>query len=232
MELIINENKYYIPNTWNQVTLGSYMEFMVAYENATTELDKQLITINSFTKAPLELIEGCKKSDIDAVLDQLNKLTEQTINTDLNLIVTIDGIDYGLHPNLHELKLKEFVDLDNKLNKGWEDMASVMAILYRPIIKSDGDKYEIEEYDFRTAKERAKIFKDKLSVNTVNGAAGFFLSIAMDYIAITQQSLSNQPRTMRRAILRQMRKRLAKGTAGIVLSILLLMGTYSILIEY
>jgi len=220
MKLVINDNNYYIPQDWNEVSLGSYMDFMVAYENAPDELSKQLITINAFTKAPLELLEGCKKSDIDAVLEELNSLTEKTINQDLNLIVTIDDIDYGLHPNLHELKLKEFVDLDNKLANGWSDMASVMAILYRPITETNGDKYEIEEYDFRTAKERAELFKTRLSVNTVNGASAFFLSIGMDYIAITQQSLNSQPRAKRRSIIRQMRKRLAKGMAGIVLSII------------
>ena len=226
MELVINDNTYYIPNNWSQISLGKYMNFMVQYEEAPDEYSKQLITISAFTEAPIELLEGCKKSDIDAVLDQLNKLTENSINTDLNTVITVDGIDYGFHPNLHELKLKEFVDLDNKLSNGWSDMDSVMAILYRPIIKQEKDKYEIEDYNFVTAKERAKIFKDKLSVSTVNGAASFFLNIGMDYINITQHYLNNHSRKTRRHILRQMKKRLTKGMAGIVLSIIWLMAIY------
>jgi hypothetical protein len=226
MELVINDNTYYIPNDWSQISLGKYMSFMVQYEDAPDEYTKQLVTISAFTNAPIELLEGCKKSDIDEVLNQLNKLTENTINSDLNTIITIDSIDYGFHPNLHELKLKEFVDLDNKLSNGWSDMDSVMAILYRPITEQEKDKDEIEEYDFRSAKERAKLFKDKLSVSTVNGAAGFFLNIGMDYINTTQHFLKNQPRKTRRQLIRQMKKRLAKGMAGIVLSITWLMVIY------
>ena len=174
MDLVINNTNYSIPTSWSQVSLGKYMDFMLDIEGVEDELEKTIATISAFTNAPKKLLQGCKKSDIDAVMEELGKLMEEEANKDLNLVITIDGIDYGFHPNLHELKLKEFVDLDNKLGEGWSAMDSVMAILYRPIIEEKGDKYKVEEYDFRSAKKRAKIFRDNLSVNTVNGAASFF----------------------------------------------------------
>jgi len=149
-------------------------------------------------------------------MQQLGKLMDNETNTDLNLIITIDGVDYGFHPNLHELKLKEFVDLDNKLGEGWNSMDSVMAILYRPITEQKGDKYKVEDYDFRTAKKRAEIFKDNLSVDTVNGAASFFLTIATDYIATTQVYSKNLSRRERRKLLRQKKNNLTKNMAGTV----------------
>ena len=93
-------------------------------------------------------------------------------------------------------------------------MAEVMSILYRPITKRKGDKYRIEEYDFKTAKHRAKLFKQELSVDTVNGAAAFFLSIAVQYLTITRQFSEKLNRRERRKATRQMKNNLARNMGG------------------
>ena len=214
MDLVINNKSYFIPNKWGQVSLGTYMNFMQRIDGVDDEHEKTITTISSFTKAPIKLLEGCKKSDIDNVMVQLTKLLENEANTELNIIITIDNKDYGFHPNLHELKLKEFVDLDNKLANGWQSMASVMSILYRPIIEQKDEKYKIEEYDYKTAKTRAKLFKDNLSVDTVNGACSFFLTIATDYIAIMQAYSKSLSRKERRKLLRQKKNNLTKDMDG------------------
>lgn len=216
MDLVINNVNYTIPQSWSQVSLGKYMNFMTSIEGVEDDLEKTIITISSFTDAPSKLLQGCKKSDIDAVMVELGKLMDNQANTDLNLIITIDGVDYGFHPNLHELKLKEFVDLDNKLGQGWSAMDSVMAILYRPIIEQNGEKYKVEDYDYRTAKKRAELFRDNLSIDTVNGASSFFLTIATDYIATTQVYSQSLSRRERRKLLRQKKNNLAKNTVGTV----------------
>ena len=216
MDLVINNTNYSIPTSWSQVSLGKYMDYMLDIEGVEDELAQTIITISAFTDAPKQVLQDCKKSDIDAVMSELGKLMEQETNKHLNLIITIDNIDYGFHPNLHELKLKEFVDLDNKLADGWSAMDSVMAILYRPITEQKGDKYKIEEYDFRSAKKRAEIFRDNLSVNTVNGAASFFLTIATDYISTMQVYTKNLSRRERRKLLKQKKNNLKKNMAGIV----------------
>lgn len=216
MDLVINNINYTIPQSWSQVSLGKYMNFMTSIEGVEDDLEKTIITISSFTDAPSKLLQGCKKSDIDAVMVELGKLMDNQANTDLNLIITIDGVDYGFHPNLHELKLKEFVDLDNKLGQGWSAMDSVMAILYRPIIEQNGEKYKVEDYDYRTAKKRAELFRDNLSIDTVNGASSFFLTIATDYIATTQVYSQSLSRRERRKLLRQKKNSLARNTVGTV----------------
>ena len=89
-----------------------------------------------------------------------------------------------------------------------------MSILYRPIIEQKGEKYKIEDYDYKTAKTRAELFKDNLSVDTVNGACSFFLTIATDYIAIMQAYSQSLSRKERRKLLRQKRNNLMKDMVG------------------
>lgn len=215
MDIVINKDSYYIPTKWAEVSLGKYMDFMANYEEEATETQKEIVLLSAFTGVPLEKLEQIKKQSLDKAVAEISKLFETPANKDLNLIVEIDGVEYGLHPNLSELKLKEFVDLDMKLEGGWEAMDEVMAILYRPVTDKKKGKYNIEDYDYRTASKRALLFKDNLSIDTVNGAAAFFLTIGIDYIQITQAySKTMKNRAARRKASRQMKNSLMKNMGG------------------
>ena len=214
MQIVINENSYPVPTAWNEIPLGRFMDYMAQYDEEATADRKQLVLVSTLTGAPKPLLEKAKKNVIDQAVEELNKIMTREASKQLNLIIEIDGVEYGFHPNLHDLRLKEFVDLDNKLTNGWETMHEVMAILYRPVTKKKGDKYRIEDYDFKTAKKRAEMFKEELSVDTVNGAAAFFLSIAVSYLNITQQFSDKLNRKQRRKAIRQMKNNLTKSTGG------------------
>lgn len=217
MDIVINKDSYYIPTKWAEVSLGKYMQFMANYNEEATETQKEIVLLSAFTGVPLEKLEQIKKQSLDKAVAEISKLFEKPANKDLNLIVEIDGIEYGLHPNLSELKLKEFVDLDMKLEGGWEAMDEVMSILYRPVTDKKKGKYKIEDYDYRTATKRALLFKDNLSIDTVNGAAAFFLTIGIDYIQITQAySKTLNSRAARRKASKQMKNSLMKSMDGTV----------------
>lgn len=214
MEIVINDKSYYVPKAFSEISLGKFQDYMQQYNEEDSEARKQLVLVSTLTGAPKLMLEKAKKNVIDKAVEGLSEALSKEASKQLNLVIEIDGIEYGFHPNLHELKLKEFVDLDNKLGNGWADMHEVMAILYRPVTKKKGDKYNIEDYDYKTANKRAKLFKDELSVDTVNGAAAFFLNIAVSYLNITRQFSKTMNRTQRRKAIRQMKNNLTKNTAG------------------
>ncbi len=216
MELVINDKSHYIPAKWAEVPLSSYINFMATYEEEDSEHDKQVKLVSAFTGVPVVTLGKAKKSIIDKAADRLAGLIEEQGNTDLVIELEIDGVDYAFHPNLSDLKLKEFVDLDNHLSDEWANMHKVMSILYRPVISRKGDKYKIEEYDFVSANKRATLFKDKMSMNIVTGAASFFLTIAADYINTMQVYSAQANRQQRRSLLKVMKKRLKNAMAGIV----------------
>tara|TARA_R110000824_G_scaffold59562_4_gene159852 strand:- start:278 stop:925 length:648 start_codon:yes stop_codon:yes gene_type:complete len=213
MDLVINGTEYYVPKKWNEINLKRYISFITTYSDEATDAEKELHLISTLLGVSTDIIGKAKKSVIDKVVEELKGLVEQPANENLVLEFEIDGIEYGFNPNLSELKLKEFVDLDNRLGNGWQDMDRVMAILYRPVVKRHKEKYEIEEYDYRTAAKRADIFLEELSVDIVNAAASFFLSIVMDYIKITAL-YSKADRKTKRGALRRMKKVLTSGTGG------------------
>tara|TARA_Y100001938_G_C8040002_1_gene405636 strand:+ start:412 stop:1053 length:642 start_codon:yes stop_codon:yes gene_type:complete len=185
MLLTLNDKEYYIPQKWTEVSLSCYQKFM-QIEKDTDKHTKALNTISCFTDAPFKTLEKCKKSDIDIVLKYVAKLLTKKVNTTLNYIIEVDGVEYGFNPNLKDMTMAEFVDLDNYLNDIWKNMHKIMAILYRPVIKRKNKKYNIEDYDSTKCLKVAEIFKDALSVATVNGASNFFLTIAKEYLNVLQ----------------------------------------------
>lgn len=198
MLLTVEEKDYIIPQKWTQVNLGQYQDFIERSEDIKDEIMLDKLAISSFTGLSMDLIDKIRKGDIDIIKSHLNKLSDKTMNSTLNTIITIDGVDYGFHPKLKDLTFGEFVDLDNYLDDSWKNMHYIMAILYRPIVKQKKNKYTIEEYDDNSSFERANLFKDKLSVATVNGAANFFLTIGMEYQTVIKSSLIKQQNLMKK----------------------------------
>lgn len=213
MQLVINKDEYHIPSKWNEVSLRKYQLFMSTYKDDVSDGEKQLHLLSCFTGANPELIADIPKKLLNKASAILAELVETKPSEDLAVHFEINDIEYGFHPNLSNLKLKEFVDLDNALTDSWQNMHKIMGILYRPITKRKKDKYNIEDYDFISASKRAELFRDAMSVEIVNGAAAFFLSIAIDYMRITQ-AYSNLDRRTRREHIRQTRKHLAKRMDG------------------
>lgn len=82
------------------------------------------------------------------------------------------GIEYGFIPNLEELTTGEFIDLDT-YQKDKENYHRMLSILYRPIVKSYGDLYKIEEYK---GTQNAKIMLE-VSCEILLGSLNFFFRL-------------------------------------------------------
>lgn len=215
MLLTLNDKDYLIPQKWTEVSLGSYQKFSEATNDETDEHTANLNAISALIGVPMEVLEKCKKNDIDQVIQVLGKLTEVVPNTTLNLIVEIDGKRYGFHPNLKDITFGEFVDLDNYLENPLKNLHKVMGVLYREITFEKKGKYTIEEYDSLKALKNAELFKDKLSIGTVNGAAAFFLNIGKEYQAIMLSSFKANSKKM---LSKQQNKRSVESGGGMELS--------------
>ena len=215
MLLTLDDKDYLIPQKWTEVSLGSYQKFTEAATDETDEHTTNLNAISALIGVPMQVLEKCKNSDIDELRKVLGKLTEVVPNTTLNLIIEIDGKRYGFHPNLKDITFGEFVDLDNYLENPLKNLHKVMGVLYREITFEKKGKYAVEEYDSLKSLKNADLFKDKLSIGTVNGAAAFFLNIGKQYQAIMLSSLKAKNKKM---ILKQPTRHLTESGDGTELS--------------
>jgi len=176
-----------IPNNLNEITLGQYQKFLsIAENNKEGEfLNAKMIEI--FCGISLADTYNLKMSSVTAILDVLNNMLEQKPQHIVQF--KMDGVKYGFVPDLDELTLGEYIDLDNNISK-WEQIHVAMNVLYRPIKDSKGLNYNIKDYDTSDS--------DKMKNMPLGAAMGslfFFYNLGLELSRDTILSSKKQLQT-------------------------------------
>jgi len=173
-----------VPTSLNEVTLGQYQKYLKIAENNPEGnfLDAKMIEI--FCGIPLSDSYKLKMSSAAAIVDIITELLNQTPKHTERF--KLNGIEYGFIPDLDEMSLGEYIDLDNNVSK-WEQMHVAMNVLYRPIKTSKVGKYNIEEYDVKNPEK----MKD-MPLGSAIGSVFFFLHLGMELSKHTILSSANQ----------------------------------------
>ncbi len=183
-----------VPTSLNEVTLGQYQKYLKIAENNPEGnfLDAKMIEI--FCGIPLSDSYKLKMSSAAAIVDIITELLNQTPKHTERF--KLNGIEYGFIPDLDEVSLGEYIDLDNNVSS-WEQMHVAMNVLYRPIKTSKSSffftssntngKYNIEEYDVKNPEK----MKD-MPLGAAIGSVVFFLHLGMELSEHTILSSSNQ----------------------------------------
>jgi len=185
--------KFKIPTDWSDIKISQYLEFVNLEKNKLEHLDLMIQIISIFCDIDPEDVEKVSLTQLNKVGDELMWISEKPMRNFYHSI-EIDNVKYGFLPNLNEIKVGEWVDLENYMKSPLPNLHKLMAILYRPITKIDNgvNKYEIEEYNSKNNEERSKIFLNEMSIDVAYGAALFFLSFAEEYSKIMSVSLIQQ----------------------------------------
>jgi hypothetical protein len=104
--------------------------------------------IEIFCNIELKDVIRLKLKDTNDIISVLSELFNQ--KPSLVTKFKLNGVEYGFHPELDDLLLGEYIDLDNFIGD-WDNMEKAMNVLYRPIIVRLKDKYNIEEYQIENS---------------------------------------------------------------------------------
>jgi hypothetical protein len=111
--------------------------------------------------------------------------------------VDLKGKQYGMIPDLTAITLGEHVDLVNNVKKDnlYITLPKAVAILYRPVTKVLGGKYDIEPYDHKKhlSADNLEAIGD-MPMNVVAGASLFFSTICKELSANLELSLVKELR--------------------------------------
>jgi hypothetical protein len=162
-----------LPDNLNDVTLGQYQKYMLLDSEADSYVDE---IFSLFTGISLDQVHNVNKKQYDEVLQQIYNALQR--DGEFKQTFTIDGIDFGLIPNFDKITGGEYVDLvsSSKNIEGYNpELITLIAVLYRPIIKKDKFvNYNIEPYNGTKGHEEQI---SKLPMSIVNGCLGFFLTL-------------------------------------------------------
>ena len=196
-KLIINKGaevlEYILPQSWAEVSVYQFQELMKQIDNKeATEIQLKIKSISILAKVEESILIKASLKHINEVYEALKKLTNRLPQNTLRNVIEIDSKEYGLITDFDVMTFGEFVDLDSFLQDGYNNLVKILAVLYRPVIKRKKDKYIIEDYNIDSYKDRVKLFKDNLSIDTVYGAMVFFYNIAKNYSMSLLSYLTNQ----------------------------------------
>jgi hypothetical protein len=132
-----------IPTKLSDISLEKYQAFMSIKESNEDAdfIGKKMISI--FCGIKLSHVGLLKKHSIDEIeaifLDIFSKAPKFQDRFEMG------GKMFGFIPNLEDITLDEYIDLDNNIGD-WKTFHKAMDVMYRPIIKTKGNKFEIEPY--------------------------------------------------------------------------------------
>ena len=132
-----------VPDHLSQVTLAQYQKFFKIQKETEDERFLQIKMIEIFCDVPAETVLNMKLSDTLAICEMLDELFDQ--KPELVRKTKIGDKDYGFIPNLEDISLGEYIDLDTNIGD-WDNMHLTMNVLYRPIKGKYGERYSIEDY--------------------------------------------------------------------------------------
>jgi len=132
-----------IPTDLSEITLRQYKHFLKIQKSQDDENFLSAKIIEIFCKVKLEDVMQIKFNDSEYIVNTLTEMFDQKPN--LVTKFKLNNKEYGFHPQLDDLTLGEYIDLDTFIGD-WENIEKAMAVLYRPVVNKLKDKYTIEEY--------------------------------------------------------------------------------------
>jgi hypothetical protein len=181
MDNVISLN---IPESWSDVNIGQYQEFMQVEEDKTIEsprkkLVKQLSILCDYDESLINKLPAKSMAELIKAFDAF----KQDPNSEFKSVIEVGGKKYGFQKDLHNLTLGEWIDLEHYVTTNpIENLHKMIAVLYRPII-TEGDEffdYSIKTYEDIDALGNARLFRDNVNIQDVYGVVLFFLSIVRE----------------------------------------------------
>jgi hypothetical protein len=133
-----------VPNELNEITLKQYQKFLKVQDKSEDNNLIQTKMIEIFCGVKPQDALNIKLTDAERITRIISDMFEQKPN--LVQSFWLNNIEYGFVPDLDEITLGEYIDLDTYMGD-WENIHIAMNVLYRPITQKMGSKYLIEDYE-------------------------------------------------------------------------------------
>jgi hypothetical protein len=179
-----------IPSSISEIPLISYQKFLKMQSASNDEEFIAQKMIEIFCGIELKEVVKMKLTSVNELVNHFNTIF--SLKPKFQPTFKIGEIEYGFIPDLENISFGEYVDLDNYLPK-WDDFHKAMAVMYRPIIKKKGDKYEIMQYN------GAAEFSDLMQyapMDVAISASVFFWTLGSELLSATLNYLKTETNKM------------------------------------
>lgn len=167
-----------LPEDISDITLSQYQRLVKLQERE--DLDEEQLAkrvIMLFTGMKYRELTNIVYSDYKMIINNIFAALNK-IDVPFHKVFELNGIKYGMIPNLDDMTQGEYVDLTS-VPFVVENFHEILAVLCRPVTSMDNyDTYTIEQYKGTDVRKEEKMLE--CPMNVVNGLLGFFVSLSVE----------------------------------------------------
>jgi hypothetical protein len=203
-------------NDWSDITVGQYQEMMLV--ETENEITKFIDCVSIALDCDPQEIRDMPYKDY-SLLQQKMAFIGREPQKDVQTIIEVDSVRYGLEPDMTLITAGVFIDAEQFKQDPIVNLHNTLALIYRPITKEEGDEYQIEPHQAKGFEKRANLFKEKVSIEVVLGATLFFSLLGMELSTLFLESFIKEStmelememkKTMTQQVTKKKRQKLSK----------------------
>jgi hypothetical protein len=172
---------------WSDITVGQYQEMMLVQTD--NEITKFIECISIALDCDPAEIREMPFSEYNNLQKKMEFISREP-TADIVERFELDGIRYGLEPDMSLITTGVFIDAEQFKQDPVENLHNTLALIYRPIISETETEWTIEPHQAKGFEKRAKLFKEKMSIETVLGATVFFSLLGVELSTLFLTSLN------------------------------------------
>jgi uncharacterized protein YecA (UPF0149 family) len=185
MKLEIN-----VPSSLSEIPLKHYQDFLKVQADSNDEEFVAQKMIEIFCGISLKDVVKMKLTSLNELIAHFTQLFSEKPKFQNRFKITSEEgeIEFGFIPELEQISFGEYVDLESHLTN-WDSYHKAMAVMYRPIIKTRKDKYDVLPY------EPNKDFQELMKfapLDIVIASSVFFWSLGSELLTATLNYLENE----------------------------------------
>jgi uncharacterized protein YecA (UPF0149 family) len=185
MKLEIN-----VPSSLSEIPLKHYQDFLKVQADSNDEEFVAQKMIEIFCGITLKDVVKMKLTSLNELIAHFTQLFSEKPKFKNRFKITSEEgeIEFGFIPELEQISFGEYVDLESHLTN-WDSYHKAMAVMYRPIIKTRKDKYDVLPY------EPNKDFQELMKfapLDIVIASSVFFWSLGSELLTATLSYLENE----------------------------------------
>lgn len=175
--------------TWHDVTIETWQELEAIQTDS--EVTRYIEQIAILSDNDPDFIRNLNIKDFNQLRADLAFMSEPP-NKDIMFTFELEGVKYGIIPQMDFITAGEWLDADSWKEKPEENIHLYAALIFRPIVEETATGYTIEKHKADGFLERANLFKKKLPITHVYGGVLFFSSFVIDVTKILVDYLNEQ----------------------------------------
>lgn len=175
--------KVLLPQNVDDFNIKQAVGIAKAVESKRTDLEKSITISAIMLEMEEDEVKGLSVSVLTKITEDAINITTSTASTDYNLedyrVIKFKDVKYAVEPTIGDMETGAFVDLIELARTPADNLHKIMAILYRPLLNSNGVLYEVSPYSSEKSinvAARGELFLNGMPYSFVKAIVNFMLS--------------------------------------------------------